>query len=34
MILELIKPHELQKPIIDACLQPELFFIVAVLGRQ
>lgn len=34
MILELIKPHELQKPIIEACLDDRYFFIVSVLGRQ
>lgn len=34
MILELIKPHELQKPIIQACLDDNKFFIVSVLGRQ
>lgn len=34
MILELIKPHDLQKPIIEACLDDKYFFVVSVLGRQ
>lgn len=34
MIIELIKPHALQKPIIEACLDEKNFFIVSVLGRQ
>lgn len=34
MIIELIEPHEKQKEIINACLDPAYFFVVAVIGRQ
>lgn len=32
--LELIKPHQYQKEIIDSCLSDDIFFITAVVGRQ
>lgn len=31
---DLIKPHEKQKEIVRACMDPNLFFIVAIIGRQ
>lgn len=34
MLIKLIKPHEKQKQIVDACLNDEYFFIVAIIGRQ
>lgn len=34
MLISLIKPHETQKPIVDACLDDKHFFIVSILGRQ
>jgi hypothetical protein len=34
MIIELIKPHEKQAEIVSACLDDNLFFIVAIIGRQ
>ncbi len=34
MLIKLIKPHEKQKEIVDACLNDEYFFIVAIIGRQ
>jgi hypothetical protein len=32
--INLITPHKLQKQIVDSCLNPEVFFTVAVVGRQ
>lgn len=32
--LELIKPHIYQQEIVDSCLDPDLMFVVAVVGRQ
>lgn len=32
--LELIKPHKYQQEIVDSCLDPSIFFTVAVVGRQ
>jgi hypothetical protein len=34
MVINLIKPHEKQKEIIKACLDPSLYFIVSIIGRQ
>jgi hypothetical protein len=34
MLITLIKPHDRQKEIVDACLDPNIFFIVCVIGRQ
>lgn len=34
MVITLIKPHEKQREIVDACLDDNLFFIVAIIGRQ
>ena len=34
MLIKLIKPHQKQKEIINACLDEQLFFIVAIVGRQ
>jgi len=34
MIIELLEPHEKQAEIVDACLDPSIFFVVAVIGRQ
>jgi hypothetical protein len=34
MTIELIQPHEKQIEIVKACLDPNIFFIVAVIGRQ
>lgn len=34
MNLELIKPHEKQKDIVEACLDDNVFFVVAIIGRQ
>ena len=34
MLIELIKPHEKQKEIVKACLNKDIFFIVAIIGRQ
>jgi len=34
MNIELVKPHKKQFDIINACLDDDIFFIVAVIGRQ
>lgn len=34
MVIELIEPHEKQLQIVDACLDPNIFFIVSIIGRQ
>lgn len=34
MLVKLVKPHEKQKDIINACLDPKIFFIVSIIGRQ
>jgi hypothetical protein len=34
MIIELLQPHEKQAEIVDACLDENIFFIVAIIGRQ
>jgi hypothetical protein len=34
MVIELLKPHEKQLEIVNACLNPNVFYIVAVIGRQ
>ena len=34
MTIQLIRPHIKQKEIVDACLNDDYFFIVAVIGRQ
>lgn len=34
MIIELLEPHEKQAEIVDACLDPNIFFVVAIIGRQ
>lgn len=34
MLIQLIKPHIKQKEIIDCCLDPNINFIVAIIGRQ
>lgn len=34
MIIELLQPHEKQAEIVNACLDDDIFFIVAVIGRQ
>ncbi len=34
MIIELLQPHEKQAEIVDACLDDNIFFIVAIIGRQ
>ena len=34
MIINLIKPHEKQKEIVDACLNDDYFFVIAIIGRQ
>lgn len=34
MNIDLITPHEKQKDIIRACLRDDIFFVVAVIGRQ
>ena len=34
MILKLIEPHIKQKEIVKACLDPNIFFIVSIIGRQ
>jgi hypothetical protein len=34
MIIELLEPHEKQAEIVDACLDENIFFIVAIIGRQ
>jgi hypothetical protein len=34
MLIELLKPHDKQQQIVDACLDKNIFFIVAVIGRQ
>lgn len=32
--LTLVKPHKYQRKIVDSCLDPSIFFTVAVVGRQ
>ena len=34
MTIELIQPHEKQMEIVQACLDPDIFFIVSIVGRQ
>ena len=34
MLIELIKPHEKQMEIVKACLDPNIFFVVSIIGRQ
>lgn len=34
MTIELIEPHEKQMEIVKACLDPSIFFIVSIIGRQ
>ena len=34
MIINLIKPHEKQREIVEACLDKDIFFIVSIIGRQ
>lgn len=34
MTIELLQPHEKQMEIVKACLNPDIFFIVAIIGRQ
>jgi len=34
MIIELLQPHEKQMEIVKACLDPNIFFVVAIIGRQ
>ena len=34
MLITLVKPHEKQKHIVDSCLDDNIFFIVAIIGRQ
>lgn len=34
MLIELLKPHEKQAEIVKACLDPSIFFVVAIIGRQ
>lgn len=34
MLIQLIKPHSKQKDLVKACLDDDIFFIVAVIGRQ
>ena len=34
MIIELLQPHEKQAEIVDACLDENIFFVVAIIGRQ
>jgi hypothetical protein len=34
MLIKLIKPHIKQKEIVNACLNDNIFFVVAVIGRQ
>lgn len=34
MLIKLIEPHEKQLNIVKACINPDIFFIVAVIGRQ
>ena len=34
MIIELLEPHEKQMEIVNACLDPDIFFVVSIIGRQ
>ena len=34
MLIELLRPHEKQAEIVNACLDEDIFFIVAIIGRQ
>lgn len=34
MIIELLQPHEKQAEIVEACLDENIFFVVAIIGRQ
>jgi len=34
MIIELLEPHEKQMEIVRACLDPDIFFVVSIIGRQ
>lgn len=34
MIIELLEPHEKQMEIVKACLDPDIFFVVSIIGRQ
>jgi hypothetical protein len=34
MLINLVKPHEKQRDIINACLDDNIFFIVSIIGRQ
>jgi hypothetical protein len=34
MLITLVKPHEKQKHIVDSCLDDNIFFVVAIIGRQ
>ena len=34
MIIELLQPHEKQAEIVKACLDEDIFFVVAIIGRQ
>jgi hypothetical protein len=34
MLIELLQPHEKQAEIVSACLDEDIFFIVAIIGRQ
>lgn len=34
MLIKLIKPHEKQNKIVQACLDESIFWVVAVIGRQ
>lgn len=34
MLIKLIKPHEKQKEIVNACLDNDILFVVSIIGRQ